>query len=111
MSKINVQIITVGNNVYLAAPLKFDDKGVIITKAMPLPGDDVTVQDLKNYMKHANSGTLEQDINVMGNNVTYSWRELSEDTRGELDILEAKFKKAEKVALPNLVNQAFDRLV
>lgn len=107
MKRIN--LVTVGNNVYLAAPLKFDDSGTIITAAMPLPASDVTVQDLKNYIKHDNAGTLEKPITVRGN-VTFSERELSDDMLDELSILEAKFKKAEKNALPNLVNQAFDRL-
>jgi hypothetical protein len=102
-------IVTVGNQTYLAEPLKFDDAGTILVGAMPTQSADVTVQDLKNYIKHSNANTLEKDIVIRGN-VAFSERQISDDLSDELAILEAKFKKAEKNALPNLVNQAFDRI-
>lgn len=103
-----MKIVTVGNAVYLGT-IAYDDNSVTVKAALSVSGD-VTPTDLKNYLKHENAGTLEKDIVIRGNAAVFSERELSDDLQDSLTILQAQFKKAEKVALPRLVNAEFDRM-
>lgn len=106
---MNAKIITVGDSIFLGT-INCDGGVVTLSKAQPVQGPDVTVADLANYLKNENAGTLEKDIVIRGNNVTFSERELSDDLQDEATILEARFAKAKKTAMPSLINAAFDAI-
>ena len=100
------KLITVGSNSYLGV-LLFNDNNVIVSQSQPLSSTNVTIKDVADYMVNQNSGNLTKDITITGSAAVYSESELSDDLQDDIRILEAKFAKAAKNAVPNLINQKF----
>lgn len=107
-----MKVLTIGSTVYLGE-LEEGTKGAITVKnALCIsPATSVSKAHLAAYIKASNVGGLEKDIVIRGNGTTFSERELPDELALELQILNLKFKQAESLAVPELVNQKFTQLV
>jgi hypothetical protein len=104
-----MKVITIGSAVYLGEIEK--GKGVVNLKnSMPVGSGDINKAHLIEYMKRKNTNKLDKPIEIEGAAVTTSVRDLTDDLQAELEILELRFKQAEKLAVPELINKKFDEL-
>jgi hypothetical protein len=104
-----MKIISIGSTVYLGEITK--KAGVVtLSNSMPIGGADVTKAHLIEYMKRRNTNKLDKPIEIEGAAVTTSVRDLTDDLTAELAILDLRFKQAEKLAIPELINRKFDEL-
>lgn len=105
----NAKIITIGSQTFLGT-VAYDDGRVILSNFMPVDSPNVTVNDCAEFLKADHAKNLSPELIVTGTAAVVSECDLNADLKDEVAILEARFAKAVKTALPNLVNAAFDRI-